>query len=287
MLKEWLMRGEVVAAVGVFDGFSSLLAKRLDFKAVYMGGYCVTASRYGLPDAGLVGLAEMFDAVRLIRRTNDTPLIADGDTGYGGLLNVQHTVREYESLGVSAIQLEDQEMPKRCGHTKGKRVVSQREAVAKVEVAVASKKSDDFLVIARTDSLATHGMVEAIGRCKLFRAAGADIVFVDAPATLDEIKRIGEELGDSWLMLNMTPQRGFDTPDLSLDQLREMGYSLVIYPGLFAFPAVAAMEAAGTYFLSHGSMDQSLTPTFSTHALVGLEQVLADEERWERLYGPA
>ena len=282
MLKKLLGQG-LVSAPGVFDGLSAMVARELPFDAVYMSGYCVAASRFGLPDAGLIGLAEMLEAVRLIKSVNSKPLIADADTGYGGLLNVQHTVREYEAAGAAAVQLEDQEMPKKCGHTKGKKVIAAQEMCAKVEVAVNARKSDETLIIARTDSLATDGLDEAIARCKAYKAAGADLIFVDALDSLDAIKRAGQELAGS-LMINITPSGEFLTPEVSRDSLEKLGYNLAIYPGLFASPMIGACERSARQFLETGVTPSGDGPTLSIHSMVGFDQVWADEQAWAEKY---
>lgn len=284
MLKTLLEHDGVIVAPGVYDGLSSLLAKHLGFKVIYMGGYAIAASRYGLPDAGLVGLAEMVDAIRMIHRTNDSPLMADADTGYGGLINIKHTVRTYESEGVTAIQIEDQEMPKKCGHTPGKRVVSRKEANARIEVASNSRRADNMWVIARTDSFATHGIEEAIDRCKDFKKAGADVLMIDAPGSLQELKRIGDELHDSVLLLNMTPQKGFVTPHVTNAEAKAMGFSIIIYPGLFAYPALGAMERNGLDLLANDIVTNEQPPMVSIHALVGFPEIWADEKKWSVLY---
>jgi len=279
-------QGQPVSAPGVHDGTSALLADRLPFNSVYMSGYCVASSRFGLPDAGLIGLSDMLQVVTLIKRCTAHPLIADADAGYGGLLNVQHTVREYERGGVAAIQLEDQEAPKKCGHTKGKRVVDRRDGVARIEVAAESRS--DMLVIARTDALATHGVDEAIERCRLYRRAGADVVFVDAMDSVETIRRVSGELAaDGPLMINVTPPiPGFVTPELPRGDLAALGFAIAIYPGLFMSPSLRAMEVAGRAFLDRGCQDKGESGArINGHELVGFPQVWADEERWQRRYG--
>lgn len=281
-LREMLAGKRFVAAPGVHDGFSALLAGQFPFSAVYMSGYCVAASRFGLPDAGLIGLSDMLQVLTLIRKCTNKPIIADADTGYGGLLNVQHTVRAYEAAGASAIQIEDQEMPKKCGHTKGKRVIDAAEMAAKVAVAIESRRNDDLLVIARTDALATHGADEAIRRARLYRRAGADVVFIDALTDAALVRRVGEELGQEGpLMINITPPApGFVTPEATPSELAEMGYAIAIYPGLFATSALAAMEAAATHFLASGLHPEGSAPRQSAHDLVGFPRVWDDEARW-------
>jgi 2-methylisocitrate lyase-like PEP mutase family enzyme len=279
-----LIQQSMVVAPGAYDGFSALLGQRSAFPALYISGYCVSASRHGLPDAGLIGLADMLDAVRVVRRCCAKPLIVDADTGYGGLLNVQHTVREYEAAGASAIQIEDQEMPKKCGHTQGKRVVSQEDMVAKITVAVEARRSDDFLVIARTDTLATHGFDEALRRCGAYRAAGADLVFIDAIETEAQMRQLGAMFPKA-CMVNVTPAKHFMTPQTATAQLSDMGFAVAIFPGLLAVPAMAAMERSLDHLARTGQSDPADMPTVSPHELVGFPAVWSDESRWQQRFG--
>ena len=188
-LKEMIDKGRFVTAPGVFDMISTLVADRMGFPALYVTGYGVSASHLGLPDAGLMTYTDMHDRVSRIAGAASTPVIADADTGYGGLLNVRHTVRGYEAAGVSAIQIEDQEYPKKCGHTLGRRVIPLDDMVSKIRVAVDSRSSADFLIIARTDSRTSLGLDEALRRAEAFEAAGADIIFVESPESEDEMRR--------------------------------------------------------------------------------------------------
>lgn len=281
-------RQETIAAPGVFDGFSTMVALRHDVPALYIGGYCAAASRWGLPDAGIAALAEMLDTIDVVVGLSDRPVIADADTGYGGLLNVHHTVREYEAHGIAAIQIEDQEMPKRCGHVGGKSVVAAHDMAAKVEVALAARRSDDTLIIARTDARATHGLDEAIDRCHLYRRAGADVCFVDAPESIDEVRRIASEI-DAPLMVNMVPrQRGFFGLDASIDDLRQLGCSIAIFPGVLANPAVAAMHASLEELTRTGRQG---TPAggvgVTSHELTGFDEVHRLEKVWAERYPDA
>lgn len=276
-----------IAAPGVFDGVSARLADRSNFPALYVTGYGVAASRFGLPDAGLIGLTEMLDAIRVIRSCTAKPLIADADAGYGGLLNVQHTVRSYERAGVAAIQLEDQETPKKCGHTKGKRVVSRDEAVARIEVAVESRTTSACKIIARSDSLATDGFDEAIARAELFRQAGADFVMIDALETVDQIRAVGVTFSGAAL-LNVTPGgRNFKTPQFSLDEIEAMGFAIAIYPALMAVPAWAEMERVVDRLSETGFQPEPRDDVSSPHDLVGFPAIWADEARWQSRYGNA
>ena len=173
-------RRQIIAAPGVFDMVSLRVAARMGFDALYMTGYGTVASHLGLPDAGLASFADMVGRVEVMAAMAQIPLIADGDTGYGGLLNVQHTVRGYERAGAAAIQLEDQEFPKKCGHTRDRRVVPAEDMVRKIAVAVESRASQDFLIVARTDARSSLGLAEAIRRARLYAEAGADMLFVES-----------------------------------------------------------------------------------------------------------
>jgi 2,3-dimethylmalate lyase len=284
-LHEHVRSGGSVWAPGVYDGFSTMVAERSDAPALYVGGYCVSASRYGLPDAGLLGLNDMVDALRMIMPLATRPVIADADTGFGGLLNVQRTVRLYEAEGVAAIHLEDQEMPKKCGHTQGKRVVSIDDMCAKVTVAVESRRSSDTLIIARTDSVATHGLDEAIQRCLRFREAGADVVFVDAPPTDDDVRRIAAEVPGP-KMLNMTPRtEGFHGLSFTYPEAAALGFSIVIYGGMLASPASAAMYRSIDDFHTNDLRAPIAIQRVNAHQLVGFGQVWEDEARWSAQFG--
>ncbi|NQW12047.1 MAG: isocitrate lyase/PEP mutase family protein, partial [Alphaproteobacteria bacterium] len=187
-LRDKLRPGALLTAPGVFDGISVRLADRMGFEALYMTGYGTVASHLGLPDAGLASYRDMVERVRVLAGLATRPLIADGDTGYGGLLNVEHTVKGYERAGAAAIQLEDQEFPKKCGHTPGRRVIAIEQAAAKIRVAAEARDSRDFLIVARTDARTAHGLDEALRRAEAFAEAGADILFVEAPESVEEME---------------------------------------------------------------------------------------------------
>lgn len=280
VLRDMLSAGKMIVAPGVFDGFSAMVADRTGFDALYMTGYGVSASRYGYPDVGLVTLTQMVDALRVIRSVTDQPIIADADTGYGGLLNVRHTVREYEAAGANAIQIEDQDFPKKCGHTLGRRVIATADMVAKVQVAVEARRSDDTLIIARTDARTEHGLDEAIDRACAYRAAGADILFVESPESVEELEQIGREV-DAPLLANMVG-RGGRTPELPAARLRDIGFNVAIYPGAGFGAAAAAMETAYAHLKEHGATDETTpTPITGTHKLVGFPEVWALEKDWD------
>ncbi len=238
-LAQLIRSGQFVSAPGVYDMISARIADAMGFDALYMTGYGVTASYLGLPDAGLASYTDMVGRVGQIAQGTRTPLIADGDTGYGGLLNVQHTVRGYEAAGAAGIQLEDQEVPKKCGHTLGRRVVPLADMVMKIKVAVESRSSPDFLIVARTDSRTTLGLDEAMRRAEAFARAGADVLFIESPESEAEMRRIGKTF-DLPLLANMV--EGGRTPVLPQKQLAEIGYRIAIYPALGFLAAGAALK---------------------------------------------
>ena len=230
----------LVSAPGVFDMISAKIADRMGFDALYMTGYGVVASYLGLPDAGLATYTDMVGRARQIAGGTVTPLIADADTGYGGLLNVDFTVKGYEAAGVQAIQIEDQEFPKKCGHTPGRRVIAIEDAVRKIRVAAEARDSRDFLIIARTDARTPLGLDEALRRADAFAKAGADILFIEAPETVEEMQRIGSAF-DLPLVANLV--EGGRTPMLSRAELEAIGYKIAIFPGAGFLAAGAAMRS--------------------------------------------
>lgn len=227
-LKSLLRKGDLLVAPGVFDGISVRIAEKVGFPALYMTGFGTVGSHLGLPDAGLASYRDMVERVRVLSELSSVPLICDADTGFGGFLNVEHTVKGYEAAGAAAIQIEDQEFPKKCGHTPGRRVIPIEQAVAKIKVAVEARKSKDFLIIARTDSRTDHGLDEAIRRARAFADAGADILFVESPESEAELQRIGAELGDMPLLVNVV--EGGKTPVLSKERYIELGFQMAILP---------------------------------------------------------
>ncbi len=242
-LAQLVRSGKFISAPGVYDMISARIADAMGFDALYMTGYGVTASHLGLPDAGLASYTDMVSRVGQIAQGTKTPLIADGDTGYGGLLNVQHTVRGYEAAGAAGIQLEDQEVPKKCGHTPGRRVVPLQDMVMKIKVAVETRSSPDFLIVARTDARTTLGLDEALRRAEGFAKAGADVLFIESPETEEEMRRIGKAF-DLPLLANMV--EGGRTPVLPQKQLAEIGYRIAIYPALGFLAAGAALKQVYT-----------------------------------------
>ncbi|MBU2668161.1 isocitrate lyase/phosphoenolpyruvate mutase family protein [Actinoplanes bogorensis] len=230
---------DVVAGAG--SPLEARLIEKAGFEAIYVSGYAVSAAMHGRPDIGIYDAAENAASVAAIRAVTDLPLIVDADTGYGDVVNVRDTVRRLELAGAAAVQIEDQHWPKKCGHMAGKRVVGTDEAVRRIAAAVAGRRDPGTAIIARTDARATHGLDEALRRVALFRAAGADVCFVDAPQSEDELRVIGELAAGGPLMVNMS-ESGL-TPILPAATLGEMGYSVVIYPtAAIRAGAAAALE---------------------------------------------
>lgn len=280
-LKQKLDSGQFIVAPGVFDMMSAMLVERVGFDAVYASGFWLTASYLGIPDAGIATYTEMLARVSKVVEKSTVPVIADADTGFGGLLNVHHTVRGYEAAGVSAIQIEDQEFPKKCGHTPYRRVVSLDEMVAKVRVACDARSSPNFLVIARTDARGGLGFEEALRRGEAYAAAGADLVFVEALQSEDEMRRACAAI-DKPMMANMSD--GGRTPIRSASELAQFGYRLAIWPAMAALAANSAIERALQNLKTTGSSLSADVPLFSFDEfchMVGFGEVWAFEEKWK------
>jgi len=272
-LKSLLRKGHVLVAPGVFEMISARTADRMGFDALYMTGYGTVASYLGVPDAGTATYTEMVDRVETIAKGTVTPLIADGDTGYGGLLNVERTVKGYEAAGAAAIQLEDQEFPKKCGHTPGRRVIPTQEMVKKIRVARESRESNDFLIIARTDARTTLGIDEALRRGEAFAKAGADVIFIESPESLEEMKKITATF-DQPCLANMV--EGGRTPILSRAELIEVGFQIAIFPASGFLATAAALETLYRGIRADGSTKGTNTPLYAfsdMNKLMGFEHV--------------
>lgn len=238
-LKQLLARPEMVIAPGAYDGMTARLIEQAGFPAVYMTGAGAAAAR-GFPDFGLITMSEMVESAAVMARSISVPLIADADTGYGNELNVTRTVREYESRDVAAIHIEDQVMAKRCGHLDGKEIVSREEFISKIRAAVEAKRDPDFIIIARTDARSVVDMQEAVARANAALAAGADLAFIEAPQTLDEVAAI-PRLVNGPCLLNLVP--GGRTPLLDLAEAEAMGYRMTILPGILLKSIIGTCEA--------------------------------------------
>lgn len=278
-LKAHLARGEFILAPGVFDLISALIADRMAFPALYVTGYGTTASYLGLPDAGIATYRDMLERVTQIVARTSRPVIADADTGYGGLLNVHHTVRGYEAAGVSAIQIEDQEFPKKCGHTPNRRVIATADMVRKIEVALDARNDPNCLLIARTDARTALGLDEAIARGRAYARAGADIVFVESPESEEEMARVAREI-DAPVIANMV--NGGRTPLLAAARLKDLGFAAAVHPAVGFLAMGAALTAAYGDLLEHGESTGvvPLQAFAEFNELVGFPEVWAFEKRF-------
>ncbi|GAB2486671.1 oxaloacetate decarboxylase [Comamonas humi] len=269
-----------VLVPGAFNALSAKVIEDLGFEAIYVTGAGVTNMWFGMPDQGFMGLAEIADHTARIRDTVNVPLLVDADTGFGNALNVYHTVRTLERAGADCIQLEDQVAPKRCGHFSGKEVISTDEAVSKIKAAVDARRDADFLVMARTDAAATHGFEAAVERAQRFAEAGADILFVEAVTSADEIRALPQRLAKPQLM-NMVI--GGKTPIFNADQLAELGYGIVLYANAALQGAVAGMQKALTVLRDEKEVQESsglVAPFAERQRLVGKPQWDALEKRY-------
>ena len=240
-LRRMLAEPGLIVAPGAYDGFSARLIEAAGFSAVYMTGAGTAASHLGQPDLGLTTLTEMATHASHLAGCISLPLIADADTGYGNALNVVRTVREYEKAGVAGLHLEDQVAPKKCGHIAGKQIVSAAEFADKIRAAVEYKTDPDLVIIARTDARAVSGLDDAIERANVYREAGADVIFFEAPQSLEEIERVAREV-KAPLLANMV--QGGKTPAVKVSELERLGFKIVIFPGVCMRAAVPAMESA-------------------------------------------
>ncbi len=271
---------EFFAAPGVFEMISARIADGMGFPALYMTGYGTVASYLGVPDAGLATYTDMLDRVSRICEIVETPLIADGDTGYGGLLNIERTVKGYERAGAAVIQLEDQEFPKKCGHTPGRKVIPIEEAATKIKVAVQSRDSSDFLIMARTDARGLYGLDEALRRGEAFAEAGADIIFIESPESVEEMERVGRNF-DQPLVANMV--EGGSTPVLDAAELQRIGYAFAIHPGTGFLAMGHALRSVYQYLHDHGSsngVDVPLEDFMTFSRMMGFEHVWEFEKKW-------
>ena len=229
-LRERLTEDRIVVAPGVFDGLSALIAARAGFEALYLSGAGVAYTRFGRSDLGLVSMTEVAETLGAVRERVDVPLIVDADTGFGNALNVMRTVRVFERAGASAIQIEDQITPKRCGHLDGKNLIPPAEMVGKIKAALDARQSAETLIVARTDAIAVEGMEAALDRAERYAEAGCDLLFVEAPPGLDDMRAIAARLGARLpLLANMV--EGGKTPMLSAGELAAIGYRVAIFPG--------------------------------------------------------
>jgi 2-methylisocitrate lyase-like PEP mutase family enzyme len=277
VLRELLASGGLQVMPCCFDALSARLIERAGFPLTFMSGFAVSASRLGLPDTGLISYGEMVDQGRSICDAVSIPVIGDADTGYGNALNVKRTVRGYARAGFACAMIEDQLAPKRCGHTRGKQVVSRDEALARIRAAVDTREAGtDILIMARTDARASHGLDEAIERGRLFAELGADIVFVEAPHSEAEMARVCSEIPGP-KMANLVEQG--DTPFLSPSRLEELGYAIAAYPLTLLSAAMNAMIESLDAFKS-GRHPDGLLEFDTLREIVGFDEYDADSARY-------
>lgn len=282
ILRQKLAARQFITAPGIQDMIAAVVANKVGFDIIYGSGYWTVASAYGLPDAGIASVTQMVDRMATLVRTSNAAVIADADTGFGGLLNVHHTVRAYEQAGITAIQIEDQEFPKKCGHTPGKRVISAADMAEKIRVAVEARQDENFLIIARTDARQSEGLEGVLHRMKLYAEAGADILFPEA-LTSDEEARIVTASVDRPMMANMAD--GGLTPIRDAKTLQGLGYALSIFPAMTSLAAAAAMEKALVHLKETGTSLSPDVPLFNFKefcSLIGFEEVWAFEKKWAK-----
>ena len=279
-LRELLARPKVLMAPGAADALTARLIAKHGFEAIYMTGAGTTAVRLGMPDVGLLTMNEMVDNARSIADASQLPLIADADTGYGGPVNVQRTVRAYERAGVAGIHIEDQQWPKRCGHLAGKSLIPAEEMAAKIRAGIDAKLDPDFVLIARTDALAVEGFERAMERCRLYEEAGADMIFLEAPSKMEHLAAIPKAFRKPTLY-NMASSG--KTPFLPADEIQKLGFKVIIYPNFALLSAITAINKTLTELKTKG------TPAGIVHDiasfqdffnLVGMKEVQEAEAKY-------
>jgi len=280
ILRQKLESGKFFVVPGIQDMITAAIANKVGFDIVYGTGYWLTASAWGLPDAGIATYTEMLNRMSTLVRTSDSAVIADGDTGYGGLLNVHHTVKGYEAAGVTCIQLEDQEFPKKCGHTPFRRCIPVEDMVDKIKVAVAARESEDFLIIARSDARQSEGFDALMRRIEAYDKAGAHVLFPEALESEEEMAKACS-LFDKPLMANMA--NGGSTPIPNASVLEEIGYAYAIYPSLTSLVAATAMEKCLRDLKDHGVGEPDGIFNFKEFCgLIGFNEVWDFEKKWAK-----
>jgi 2-methylisocitrate lyase-like PEP mutase family enzyme len=268
-LRILLTHKPILVAPGVYDAFTALNASMAGFSTLYVSGGAIAYTRLGRPDIGLVSMSEVAETISLIRDRVDAHLIVDADTGFGNALNVERTVRTFERAGATAIQIEDQDFPKRCGHLDGKALVPATEMIGKINAALDTRHSSETLVIARTDAVAVEGFDRAMERALAYREAGADVLFVEAPKAREDLAHIVSTLGTAVpLMANMV--EGGKTPPLSGVELQEIGFALVIFPGGIVRAIAKTMQDYYASLVTHGTTEPFRARMFDFHKLNGL-----------------
>ena len=280
-LKGLLAGNRCIVAPGVADAFAARMVGMEGFEACYMTGFGTSLTRLGMPDIGLLTMSEMIDNAARIVDACGIPLVADADTGYGNAMNVRRTIREYERAGVAGVHLEDQAWPKRCGHLAGKRVIPIAEMETKLKAAVDSRNDTDFIVIARTDAIAVEGFDAALERAQRYRAAGADVLFIEAPTSMAQLASIGQRFNGIPLLYNMAASG--KTPDLDNASMARLGFRIAIFPNWLILAAIPAMRRMLRELKSKGSVAdiRKDVATFKEFTdIAGLPEVQALEDRY-------
>jgi 2-methylisocitrate lyase-like PEP mutase family enzyme len=282
-LREMLAQPEIVVAPGIYDGLTALLVERAGFPAAYLSGASLSYTRYALPDIGLVTMSEVADQLAAIRERATLPIIVDIDSGFGNALNVARTVRVFETNGASALQLEDQVTPKRCGHLRDKAVIPVAEMVGKIKAALDARRSGELLLIARTDAVAVEGLDAALARADAYAAAGADLVFVEAPPSREALAQVGAHFrGRVPAMANMV--EGGKTPILPAPELQALGFKLVIFPGGTVRALAHALADYYGSLRTHGTTDPwraRMLDFAGLNAVLGTDEILARGKRYD------
>ncbi len=255
-LRARLQTGKILVAPGAYDALTARLLEQAGFEAVYRGGYAASAAAFALPDLGITTLTDMVDHARRMTSAITVPVIADADTGYGEVPQVIHTVHELERAGVAAIQFEDQVFPKRCGHMEGKKVIPAEEMVVKVRAALDARRNPETVIIARSDATAVTGLDDAIARSRMYADAGADVIFIDAPTSEEDLKAIAAGGINAVLMVNISEYG--KTPDLGAQRFEELGFGLVIYPSSTLFAAAQSTKELAAALMTEGSTVSSV-----------------------------
>jgi 2,3-dimethylmalate lyase len=280
LLKKYVHDPEILVIPGVPDPLCARIARKVDFKAVFVSGYASSAATLGAPDVGLMTMTEMVECAARIVDAVDIPVFADGDTGHGNVTNLIRSMRQFEKAGVAAIFFEDQVAPKRCGHMSGKQVVSVEEMVAKIKAAVDTRIDPDLMVMARTDALAIHGIDEAIGRMHRYIEAGADMAFIEAPQSIEQMRRITAAI-EAPNMANMVP--GGKTPILPAKQLEEIGFAVVAYPTALTYAMAKTARDVLRHILEIGTsagLEDRMIAFEEFNDLVGLPEIRAKEREY-------
>jgi 2-methylisocitrate lyase-like PEP mutase family enzyme len=282
MLKS-IIKTETLLAPGIYDALSGLIAEQSGAQAVYLSGASIAYTRFGRSDVGLVSVSEVHDTLAAVTDRIKIPIIVDADTGFGNALNVQRTIRNFERAGAAAIQIEDQSFPKRCGHLDGKVLIKTDEMVGKVKAAVDARKTSDTLIIARTDARAVEGLQEAIDRAHTYEEAGADILFIEAPRSVDELKVIRKSFHlNTPLLANMV--EGGKTPVKTADDLKSLGFNIVIFPGGAVRAATFQLQEYYAGLLENGSnaaFSKRMHDFDSLNAVIGTPELLSIGKKYE------